>query len=247
MNRMSRRWWVLILVGTILCFLSGAAECGIILKSLVVNPSKTKTQKAVLKAYLPKEAKPEDIVDLGDLKVDYDITNALYYVYKEFELAPGESAERSLEIRDVWAISKVETDALREETKDKIERLKGTAYSEKAADIQKNIEAKISEILKKQEKAMAALPQTHIAVYRENVRRVDSIKSNLAKLDEMILEIKLTSSGAVGEKISVKATWWVIMAVIVSLGLFSLILYIIWHRQATIVQREEKERTRENV
>ncbi len=105
-----------------------SAQASIVLKTLVVNPSESKTQKALLKAYLPEEAKPEDIVELGDLKIDYDIEKNLYYVYKELELAPGESVSRSIEIKDVWIISQAELEALTGRAGELVEALRKTAY-----------------------------------------------------------------------------------------------------------------------
>lgn len=235
-----KNWKILILTGVMLCFLAGEVESSVILKALVVNPSRTKTQKALLKAYLPKEAKPEDIIDLGDLKIDYDIEKALYYVYKEFELEPGESVGRSIEIRDIWIISRAELDSLTGRAKKLVETLKKTAYFETAVTLQRDIEEKTGEILDKQEKAMDAIPQTHIAVYRQNQKRLDSIKSMLAKLEKMVIESKLTGATPT-RRVSVKTTWWVILAVIVSLGLLSVIFFIIWHRQAAVIETEEEK------
>lgn len=236
MGRM--KWLIVVLLCTMVYgLLAEEAQCAnVVLKSLVVNPSKTKTQEAMLKAYLPKEAKPEDIIDLGDLKIDYDITKALYYVYKEFELAPGESVIRQIEMRDIWVISREELDSLNARAKELTEQLRETAYIETAIGQQRDIREKIALILNKQEKAMDAIPQTHIATYRENVKTQEAIKDILAKLDRMVIETKVAP--VVG-RISVKATWWVILAVIISLGIVSLAFFIIWHRQA-IKQKEEE-------
>lgn len=237
MNR--RRWIILVLLLSIVYGLwSIKAQASIILKTMVVNPSKTKTQTAVFKAYLPKEVKPEDIVELGDLKIDYDIEKNLYYVYKEFELEPGESASRSIEIKDVWLISRAELEVLTGRARELVEALKKTAYFDTALTLQSDIEEKSSEVLDKQEKALDALPQTHIAVYRENVKTLDSIKQVLARLEKMFIESKIGAGAR--EKVSVKVTWWVILGVIIALGLLSLIFFVIWHRQAEIAALEQK-------
>jgi len=202
----------------------------------------------VLKAYLPKETDPDDIVDLGDLKIDYDITKGLYYVYKECELTPGESIMRSVEIKDIWVISATEINALTGRAKEIVEKLKKSAYFDTAVSLQKDIEAKSGEILTKQDKAANALPQTHIAVYRDNVETLSSIQATLARLDDMLLKAKATSSeeGA-REKVSVKATWWMILAVIISLGLLSIVFFIIWHRQATGISEVKKAKQEEEM
>ena len=240
-----RKWVGLILTVVILC-ISSEAWANIVLKTLVVNPSQTKTQEAILKTYLPKEVKPADVVELHDLKIDYDVEKGLYFVYKKFELSPGESASRSIEIRDIWVISKAELEALTGQAKEIIEKLRKTGYFDAAVTLQKDIETKSNEILNAQEQVMNALPQTHIAVYRENVEILNAIKNNLAKLDEMLLKVKITAPGVAVERVSVKVTWWLILAVIISLGLLSLVFYIIWHRQAMIVEKKEKVKEKES-
>jgi len=236
-----RKWLISILIAVSLCLCVREVEAGIILRAMVVNPSKTKTQEALLKAYLPKEVKPEDVIELGDLKIDYDVVKALYYVYKKVRLEPGESVSRSVEIKDVWLISQAELDALVGKAKKLVEKLKKTAYFETAVTLQKDIETKSREILNKQEKARDALPQTHIAVYRDNIKTLDSIKAMLSELERMVIETKAAAPGVAMKRISVRATWWVIVAVIVLLGLFSLILYIIWHREASMQEKESRE------
>jgi len=242
---MKRRWIILIVLCLLWTFAWGLwtdqAQANIILKTMVINPSRTQTQDAVLKAYLPKEVSPEDVVGLGDLKIDYDIEKGLYYVFKKIELAPGESASRSVEIKDIWVISKAELEALTGEAKNIIEKLRKTVYFDAAIVLQKDIEEKADQVLVKQEQAMEALPQTHIAVYRDNVETFDLMKDKLTKLDEMLLKAKISGPAGEAEKISVKATWWLILGVIISLGLLSLAFYLIWQRQATIVEKKEKE------
>ncbi len=215
----------------------------IVLKAIVVNPSKVKTQTAILKAYLPKEAKPEDVIDMGDLKIDYDVEKALYYVYKKFELKPGQSVIRSVKIKDVWIIPKSEIDALTGRAKGLVEKLKKTVYSKTAVALRRDIEKKSLEIINKQRKAMNALPQTHIAVYRENVKTLNSIKNSLAEMDNMLIKVKLAAAELTrAKRVSVRTTWWVILIIILFLILLSIIFFIVWHRQAVITEKTEKEK-----
>lgn len=235
---MKKGKWIILVI--LILLWANWAEANIVLKSMVVNPSKTKTQTALLKAYLPKETKPQDVVDLGDLKIDYDINRGLYYVYKEFELEPGQSVARQIEIKDIWLISQSEIDSLSDRAKELVEALKKTSYFDTAVTLQKDIQEKTAEVLKKQEGALDALPQTHIAVYRDNVETLQSVKSMLAKLESMLIESKV-GVGSSAKKVSVQATWWVILGVIIALGVLSFIFFIIWHRQAGIVSGKEKK------
>ena len=251
---MNRRRWVVLITLILLWtmaygLLTPHVQASIVLKTTVVNPSKTKTQTALLKAYLPKEVKPEDVVELNDLKIDYDVEKGFYYVYKKVELKPGESISRSVEIKDIWLISRSELDSLTGRAKELVEALKKTAYFDTAVILQKDLQEKSNGVLNKQERALTALPQTHIAVYRDNVEALDSIKAMLAKLEKMLIESKI--GAGVTEKVSVKATWWVILGVIIALGLISLTFFIIWQRQAGITKEpsdspaEEKHKKEE--
>ena len=242
---MRKRWTGLILMMIMLCFLVREAECNITMKTLVVNPSKTKIQTATLKAYLPKEVKPEDIIDLGDLKIDYDVEKALYYVHEKFELEPGKSVNCQIEMKDVWVISKAQIDALSSQAKELMEKLKKTAYFDMAVTLQKDIETKSSKILNKQENAMDALPQTHIAVYRNNMETLDSVNTTLVKLEKMVTKTKTSGDGSRIERISVKSTWRLIVAMIIALGLLSFAFFIIWHRQAAIEETKKKVESEE--
>lgn len=230
---------LILLTGGMFLFLTGQAECGIVLKAMVLNPSKIKTQTAVLKAYLPKEVRPKDIISLGDLKIDYDITKALYYVYKEIDLAPGESASRSVEMKDVWVIPRAEIEDLSKDTGKLIAKLKDTAYYNAAVILQKDIRRKSADILRKQKLAKDVLPQTHIAVYRENIKTLDSIKALRDKLKNMLLEAK-AASGSSGRKVSVRKSWWLIAGVIIVLGLLSLVFIIFWHYQVAAAALKQK-------
>lgn len=244
-----RKWIVLIFLWTMVYGpWTNQAQCSIVLKATVVNPSTTKTQTAILKAYLPKETSPDDIVDLGDMKIDYDIGRGLYYVYKECELGPGESIMRSVELKDVWIISAAEIDALTGQAKEIIEKLKKSAYFDTATVLQEDIEAKGGEILTRQDRAANALPQTHIAVYRDNIEMLNLIKTSLARLDDMLLKTQLASAKDLPRgKVSVKATWWMILAVVISLGLISIVFFIIWHRQATGISEMKKAKEEEEM
>ena len=229
------------LIAIILYFgLASEAECTLVLKVLGVNPSKTMTQKVDLMAYLPKEAKPEDIIDLGDLKVDYDITKALYYVHKEVELPPGESAVRSIEIKDIWVIPEEELTRLNDKAKTLAQKLKGTTYSAEASKIQNDVEQKSKDILARQQAAADALPETHIATYRDNVAILETIKNSVAISEKMFTENQ-TQAAKVTEKVSVRATWWIILAVIFALAIVSTIFFIIWHNQMDKA-KEEREK-----
>jgi len=214
----------------------------VILNVMVVNPSTTKTQKAILKAYLPKEAKPEDIIDASDLQVTYDIEKGLYYAFKEFELAPGEMVKRSVHIKDIWIIRESELESMLTRADDILKELKTTPYFDTAVTLKKDMDDKKADVLAKQKEAADAMPEPHIAAYRRNLDIIDGIKADLAELESMLSRAK-PASGVAMKRIFVKASWWIILAVIGSLLLLSFIFFFIWHKQATVAIEGEQTPT----
>jgi len=213
---------------------------------MVVNPSTSKSQNAMLKAYLPVESKPEDVVNLGDLAVSYDVQENLYFVYKEFTLAPGEMVKRQIELKDVWVISEKELSANLDRVNEMLQDLKGSSFYNKAVAIKETIQTRIDQILEAQKKAMTALPDVHIAIYRSNVQILNTIKEDMARVEAMLLQAK-PAVGLAFNKIFVKTSWWIILLVVVFLGALSFGLFIVWHKQAKMAQSEKKtEKTEEN-
>ncbi|MDD5505880.1 MAG: hypothetical protein PHR73_03900, partial [Candidatus Omnitrophica bacterium] len=219
----------------------------ILMNAVVVNPSSSKSQTAMLKAYLPAESKPEDIIGLGDLSVSYDVQENLYYVYKEFTLAPGEVVKRQIELKDVWIISEKELNAAIERINEMLLDLKGSSFYARASTIKDTIQARIDQILEAQKKALDALPDVHIAAYRANMQVLNTIKEDLARVEAMLLQAK-PAVGLAFNKVFVKTSWWIILLVVVFLALLSFGLFIVWHKQAKIAQIEKKaEKTEEPI
>jgi len=209
------------------------------MNAVVVNPSSTKSQAAMLKAYLPAESKPEDIVDLGDLSVSYDVQENLYYVYKEFTLGPGEIAKRQIELKDVWVVPESELNAIVERMNEMLQDLKGSSFHSKAIVMKETIQSRIDKILEAQKKAMDALPDAHIAAYRANIQILNTIKEDLARVEAMLLQAK-PAVGLAFNKVFVKTSWWIILLVVIFLGVLSFGLFLVWHKQAKIAQIEKK-------
>jgi hypothetical protein len=208
------------------------------MNAVVVNPSSTKSQTATLKAYLPVESKPEDIVELGDLSVGYDIQENLYYVYKEFTLGPGEMAKRQIELKDVWVIPESELNASAERMNEMLQDLKGSSFYSRVLALKDSVQTRVAQIIEAQKKGMELLPDAHIAVYRSNMKVFNSIKEDLAKVEAMLLQSK-PAVGVAFNKVYVKTSWWIILLVVVALGLLSFGLFLVWNKQAKSAQLEK--------
>jgi hypothetical protein len=212
---------------------------------VAVNPSKTRTQKVQVKNYLPEEAKPKDVMDLGGLEIEYDSAKSIYYVYKnDVELAPGEIRAFEVEVEDIWNVPKNTVDDLRSRTDLILGKVKGTEYYDKAKEVADTIYPRLDEILTSQGDDAISREQ-HIGIYRQNLLTIDQIKEDLAKLEKMLATAggplapeMLTKTKVKAESPTKTITWVVIFIVIIFVGLLAGVLFFTWHRQTRLTREE---------
>lgn len=209
------------LLFSVFCFLSSDAFANIVLRAIVANPSKATKRTIPFRAVLPKEIKPENVVDTGDLELAYDPKEGAYYVFKEYELGPNEAVTIEIELEDVWKISSKETSSLREEANKLTKVLANTDYYERATYLKNSIESKLTQIEQTQS-VVNPNPGGYISDYRENLKLLDSVKADLAAAKTLVAEAK---------NIAPMVTWKLIIAIVIFLGILGLIFFIIWQRQ----------------
>jgi hypothetical protein len=220
--------------GFFLCLLLviGAATpawANIVLKILAVNPSKEQSQKVPVKAYLPKETKPEDVIDRADLDIAYDTQQGSYYVSGEYELKPGETVERSIEMRDIWVIPDAEIQTLRSEVNKISAMLKNTEFADRISFLNNSIDSKLNQIVENQKNAPPN-PERHISDYRDNLRILESVKTDLALARSLMSQVKPTMSA--------KTIWHLIIGIILFLGLLGGGFYFVWQKQLKVITQE---------
>jgi len=207
---------------------SNYLEANIVLKVMAINPSKEQVQKVPVKAYLPKETKPEDVLDKGDLEVAYDTQQGSYYVWGEFELKPGEVIERDIEIRDIWAVPSNEIETLRLESGKLADMLKNTEFSERVAFLKNSIESKLNQIIENQ-RTTPANPEQHISEFRDNQRILESVKADLALARSLLSQAKPMPTVIV---------WRLIIAIIIFLGILAASFFFVWQKQARVITED---------
>lgn len=202
----------------------------IILKAEIRNPSTSLAQVVEFKQKLPREVKPEHIVNLDGLEVEYDSVDEVYYLWGEFRLTPQETIAKSVKIKNVWQIADSEIANLKKNATQVVGFLKGSSYFAQGSILTNDINARLDSIKEKQEKAIT--PEENITVYRENLADLGIAKKNFETLNGLVLAWE-------GEKkvianiggIQITATWGIILAVVVGLGLLGLTnLYLLGSR-----------------
>ena len=229
---------LLFFIFLIFSFFSAHADNSIILKLVVANPSKGQIQKVPLKSFLPREIKPEDVIDKDDLDIAYDTEQGVYYVYNTYEVKPGEFLEKDVELKDIWIIPDSEIDSLRKEA-DKMEQLlKDTEYYERVAFLRNGIDSKLNEIIDSQKNSPASA-ELHISNYRDNLRTLELVKQDL------LMERSFLAQQSNG--ISHGVFWKLFLGVIIFLALFIVGFYFIWQRQLKFMAQDTFEKEDEKL
>jgi hypothetical protein len=197
---------------------------------LITNPNDTK-QTVKFKAFLPAEVKPEHVLELSGLKINYDANAGTYYVYGDIPLDPGESVTKKVEMKDIWVFSKEEVQAIKKQAESLLPAVSGTQYAAQGTILKNEIDSTLAVILSRQEASYSS-PQEHIVVYRENQIQMTAVKSNLQNMKDLVVQAGATRGvvGSVGG-IQTFATWGIIMAIVLGFGLLAAIIFAMWRHQ----------------
>ena len=217
-----------VLLLSLLLFFIGSANASIVLKLLIVNPSDEQPQILPIKVYLPKETKPEDVIDKGDLEVGYDTQQGSYYIYGQYELQPSEVMEKEVELRDIWIIPIAEIESIRQEADKVNDLLKNTEFADRIKFLYSTINKKLAEI-EKQQDISESNPEDHISQYRANMKLIESVKVDLAVARSMLNKAK---------PFSTKAVWKIMIYILIFLGIVTVSFYFLWFKQTKLFGTE---------
>ncbi|HTL69678.1 MAG TPA: hypothetical protein VL404_00145 [Candidatus Eisenbacteria bacterium] len=212
------------------------------MRMVIVNPSTSKTQTKSIKSYLPKEVTLKDVKDNGGLDIDYDAEQALLYVAKDIELAPGETKTFEIVLDDVWLVPDTKLHALEERTNNVLGKLKDTPYFEQADILAKTILGRLTEILNTQSDPNVTRQQ-HIAYYRDNLKVLDSVMADIERLEKILVtaggppNVELMENSEVNLKSpSTKTTWILIFIILIFISILGGAFYFTWQGQARVTE-----------
>ena len=213
-------------------------------KIIAANPSKVKTQKVPIKVYLPEELKPEDVVGLGGLSLEFDSEKSLYYVYRnDVFLKPAEIRVFEVEVVDIWLIDEAGLGIVRNRLEFLLKVFEGSEYYVKMKDISTRGEVLLTEIVKNQKDEVVSRSQ-HIGIYRTNSKALARLKDEMEEMEKIIER----ESGPLTPKMLTKtkfktdsptktATWIAIFVIVFFLGLVSVIVFFTWYRHSKSTEK----------
>ena len=208
------------------------------LRVVAVNPSADKTKTVPVRIDLPQEITPTDILDHGELQVDFDEERSLYYVYKpEVALAPKQTKVFQVVVRDVWFIPDADLNGLGAHTKLLMTRLDKSPYAESAKQLGNSVLGRLEDIRKMQTDETIGR-KARIGGYRRNLLTIQAIKEDLERMEKLLtfaggvpVPAMLEESPLKSDAPSTTTTWLVIFLIVVFMGLLAGQFFFTWHRR----------------
>ncbi|MBI4355440.1 MAG: hypothetical protein HY597_03175 [Candidatus Omnitrophica bacterium] len=213
------------------------------MRVVIVNPSAEKPQSMPVKIELPQEVTPEDVLNRGDLTLEYDDQRSMYYLYKEsVELKPHETRVFEVSVRDIWWIPQSELNALDNYTDLIVGRLAKSDYHASAKELGDSIHKRLEEIVTTQEDETLSRKQ-RIGMYRHHLQALAEVKEDLARMEKLLtfaggppVPVMMEEAPVKSDAPSTTTTWLVIFAVLIFLGLLAGQFFFTWHSRARAAQ-----------
>ncbi len=146
---------------------------------IAVNPSDKDPKDIDVKYYLPKELEPSDVIESGDLKVNYDVDKSLYYISGKVNFQPKESKTFKIRVNDVWVITPEEINVLKQNMEGNLALLKGDPEKYENANREKEKMSQQLDIILAQQLNYADNIERRIEQYRAYSGMVETIRKKI--------------------------------------------------------------------
>jgi hypothetical protein len=246
-TRQARPLALAALLGAPTVLIAAPAEEAVVFKILAVNPSETETKDVSIRGVLPPEVKAENVVDADGLEVEYDSQLGAYVVKGTVPLRPKGSVIKNILIEDVWLIPEAQFARLEQEVAEILEKLQGTTLLERGQIMADAIQRRLRELRGHQAQPFLN-PEAHISRYRDDVKALQLVESELVSLRQLMVMAALEPSqpaaivmgdggeaaGGAGHErgsLSILTTWKLIFVILGLLAVVSLSFFLVWQRQ----------------
>jgi hypothetical protein len=213
------------------------------LSVVAVNPSADQTKVVPVKIDLPQEVTPKDILETGELELEFDEARGAYYVFKDaVALGPKETRVFEVTVRDVWVVPQRELDSLKDYTGLLLSRLEKSDYYQTAKPLAENIVSRIDGITATQNDETLSR-KSRIGAYRHHVQMVATIKEDLARMEKLLtftggppVPEMLEESPLKSDAPSTTTTWLVIFLILIFVGLLAALFFFTWNRRMQVTE-----------
>ncbi len=194
----------------------------------VKNSSPSEVRNIDIKRDLPSEIYADDVLDAGDLSVGRDSTRNITYVFKKnVKLAPNQSINYDIKIRDKWNINEAKVVSLRARIKDMAGRI---GDKEQYASIDDNLNGLLNKInIIRSEEGPDELGSEYVAFYRDQTKRLDLLEHDIYRIEVALRVVDQKSKlGFNPQPPSEKTTWLIIYIILIFLGVVSFLFFLRW-------------------
>jgi len=220
------------------------------LNVVVVNPSEDKAKTIPVRMDLPQEVTPADVLERGELALEYDDDRRLYYVFKDgLELKPKETRVFKVTLRDKWFVPQEQLERLSSYTNLLLEKLKPTEYYASASQLGAGILKKLEGIEAMQDDE-ALSRKSRIGGYRTSLQTIEAVEEDLARMEKLLtftggppVPELLEESPLKSDAPSRTTTWLVICLIVVFIGFLGGQFFFTWHRRTQAAQELNLVRT----
>ncbi len=239
------RWFVgalLLLMSSVRVFAAVEREA-VILSVVAINPSEKDTKVTNVRIDLPAEITPKDVMETGELQLEYDDDKKTYYVHKEaVALAPKETRVYEVRVRDLWFVDESQLDSLKNYTKLLLGRLEKSDYYKTAKPMAESIYQRIDDIKSVQNNESLSR-KSRIGAYRFHLQTIAQIKEDLNRMEKLMsftggvpVPEMMKESALKADAPSTTTTWMVIFLILMFVGMLAGLFFFTWHRRSQVTQ-----------
>ena len=215
-----------------------AAREPVTMRVVAVNPSAEKSRTVPVRIDLPAEITPADVLDQGEMDLEFDTDRSLYYVQKqEVQLAPKQTRVFEVIVRDVWFVPDEELEGLKGHTNLMLSRLENSEYYPFAKQLSGSILERLEAIQGMQNDETIGR-KARIGMYRTNTQTLKIVKEDLARMEKLLsftggppVPEMMEESPLKSDAPSTTTTWLVIFLVITFMGLLAGQFFFTWQRR----------------
>jgi len=176
-----------------------AAELSINL--IALNASETEAKEIDVKYYLPKELEPSDVLDSGELKVDYDVDKMLYYLNGKVKFQPKESKTFKIRVNDVWMITPEEISILKQNMDGNLSLIEQNAELYPNAKRERDKISDQLDVILAQQQSYSENIERRIEQYRAYAGLVEKIRKRIYDPNFLEKEAQTQDDGDAGKTI----------------------------------------------
>lgn len=146
-------------------------------------------QELEINQTLPRELEPSDVLETGDLKLQYDLDKKVYFITGKIQFQPKESKTFKIKVNDVWYIQAEEIDVLKQQLDQNVETLKDQESYAAAQEARDEMDRQIDYIFAQQNSYSDNI-ERRIEEYRAYRQTLEQIRNNIYSMDFLKYESK---------------------------------------------------------